>query len=82
MPARRNKDKNNKLLEKLEKDVVQKQGKLSETEFEDAERKVLEDKRQNTEGLGIEKDEDAGEEAYPEIEEALKDPEEKEEEEE
>lgn len=82
MPAKKKlKKENDKLLEKLEKDIVKKQGKLSEAELEDEERKVLEDRRQNTEGLGIEKEEDAGEEPYPEIAEALKDPDEEEEEE-
>lgn len=71
--------KQNKALKKLEKDIVKKQGKMTEAQFEDEERKVLEDRRQHTEGLGIEKDEDMGEEAYPEIAEALKDPEEEEE---
>lgn len=72
--------KKGKPLRRLEKDIVKRQGRMSEAELEDEERKVLEDRRQNTEGLGIEKEEDAGEEAYPEIEKALKDPEEEEEE--
>lgn len=70
----------NKNLKKLERDIVERQGKMSEAEFEDEERKVLEDRHVSREGLGIEKEEEAGEEAYPEIEKALKDPDEEEEE--
>lgn len=70
----------NVALKRLESSIVGKQGKMSEVQFEDAERKVLEDRRQNTEGMGIEEEEDAGQEPYPEIAEALKDPEESEEE--
>jgi hypothetical protein len=66
----------NAALRKLEGDIVKRQGKMSEADFEDVERKVLEGKRQNTEGMGIEEEEDAGQEPYPEIEDALKDPEE------
>lgn len=78
MPARKN--KKGKALERLEKDIVKGQGKMSEAQFEDEERKVIEDRRQHTEGLGIEKEEDAGQEPYPEVAEALKDPDEEEEE--
>ena len=82
MPAKKKGRKADPALNKLEKDVVKGQGKMSEAEFEDEERKVIEDRRQHTEGLGIEKEEDAGEEAYPEIVEALKDPDKEDEEEE
>lgn len=78
MPVRKVK-RGNPALRKLEKDVVGHQEK-SEAQFEDEERKVIEDRRQALEGMGIEKEEDAGQEPYPEIEEALKDPEEEEEE--
>ena len=73
--------KKDRELRKLEKDIVEqdKSGK-GEADFEDGERKVIEDIRQNREGLGIEEEEDAGQEPYPEIEKALKDPEEEEEE--
>jgi hypothetical protein len=88
MPVKKNakatktrKVKVNKDLKRLEKDIVKKQGKMTEGQFEGEERKVLEDRRNNVKGLGIEKDEDAGEEPYPEIAEALKDPDESEEEE-
>lgn len=72
--------KRNKLLKKLEKDVVKKQDQKTELEFQEEERKVLEDKKQSMEGMGIEEEEDAGQEPYPEIEKALKDPDEEEEE--
>ena len=72
--------KRNKLLKKLERDIVKTQGKKTELEFQEEERKVLEDRRQSMEGMGIEEKEDAGEEAYPEIEKELKDPEEEDEE--
>lgn len=72
--------KRNKLLKKLEKDIVKKQDQKTELEFQEEERKVLEDKKQSMEGMGIEKEEDAGQESYPEIEKALKDPDEEEEE--
>ncbi|MBI4894552.1 MAG: hypothetical protein HY833_02355 [Candidatus Aenigmarchaeota archaeon] len=71
----------NKDLKKLEKDIVKKQGKMTEAQFEAEERKILEDRRNNVKGMGIEKEEEAGEEPYPEIAEALKDSDESEEEE-
>lgn len=77
MAVRKRKD--SPALKKLEKDVVQHQEK-SEAQFEDEERKVIEDRRQALEGMGIEKEEDMGQEPYPEIEEALKDPDEEKEE--
>jgi len=70
----------NTALKRLERDVVSRQDRMSEVQFEDAERKVLEDRRQSTEGMGIEEEEDMGQEPYPEIAEALKDPDESEEE--
>lgn len=73
------KKESNPALKKLEKDIVQHPEK-SEAQFEDVERKVIEDKKQALEGMGIEKEEDTGQEPYPEIEEALKDPEEEEDE--
>lgn len=72
--------RSDKLLKKLETDIVKNQGKMTEAQFEDEERKVLEDRRQSSEGMGIEEEEDAGQEPYPEIENALKDPDEEEEE--
>jgi hypothetical protein len=77
MPARGR--KGNPPLKKLERDIVKNPNK-SEAEFEDEERKVIEDRRQALEGMGIEKEEDMGQEPYPEIEEALKDPDEENEE--
>jgi len=71
----------NKNLKKLEKDIVKRQGKMTEAQFEAEERKVLEDRRNSVKGMGIEKDEDAGEDPYPEITDALRDPDESEEEE-
>jgi hypothetical protein len=70
----------NAALRRLESSIVGKQDRMSESQFEDMERKVLEDRRQSAEGMGIEEEEDAGEEPYPEIAEALKDPDESEEE--
>lgn len=70
----------NKRLRKLESDIVRHPEK-TEAEIEEEERAVIEDTRQNREGLGIEEEEHAGSEAYPEIEKALKDPDESEEEE-
>lgn len=74
------KRKPDRLLKKLEKDIVKNQGKMTEAQFQEEERKVLQDRRQSAEGMGIEEEEDAGQEPYPEIEEALKDPEEEEDE--
>lgn len=71
----------NKRLKQLERDVVKHQEK-SEGEFMEEGRMVSEDTRQTREGLGIEEEEHAGSEAYPEIEKALKDPDESDEEEE
>ncbi len=57
--------------------LVKKYGKLlgkkdaTVAEFDEAERKLSEDVHESKEGLGIEKEEEAGEEAYPEIEEEL-----------
>ncbi len=38
------------------------------SEFDEAERKLSEGTKESEEGLGIEEEEEAGEEAYPEIE--------------
>ncbi len=42
-----------------------------ESELNEADRELSEDARESQEGLGIEEEEKAGEEAYPEIEEEL-----------
>ena len=44
---------------------------VKESELNEADRKLSEDAHESDEGLGIEAEEDAGEEPYPEIEEAL-----------
>lgn len=43
----------------------------TQTELDESERKLSEDTHESEEGLDIEKEEEAGEEAYPEIEEEL-----------
>lgn len=48
-----------------------KKGNTTEKEFDEAERKLSEDVHENKEGLEIDEEEEAGEEAYPEIEEEL-----------
>ncbi len=64
--------KYNQNLRNLEKKIVRQNiDKTSEKEFEELEHKVSEDPRESREGLGIEKDENAGEEAYPEIKKFL-----------
>lgn len=73
MPTRR------KLLKRLEEQTVN-QNKFSPAELDETERRVLKDSRSSSEGLGIEEEEEAGQEPYSEIEEALKDPDEEEEE--
>lgn len=45
-----------------------KKGDASQKEFDEADRKLSEGTRENEEGLGIEEDEESGQEAYPEIE--------------
>ena len=65
-------------LKKLERKIVR-QNKTKGTEIDESDREVSEDPREVNEGLGIEKDEESGQEAYPEIEKAEKDPEEEEE---
>ncbi|MFH0710990.1 MAG: hypothetical protein V1944_00260, partial [Candidatus Aenigmatarchaeota archaeon] len=54
----------NKALKRLEKDVVD-QEKKTDKELDEADRDVFEDPREKEEGLGIEKDEDAGIYPYP-----------------
>lgn len=63
----KNKGKFVKKYQRLLKDPKSKESDLNE-----AERKLSEDTSESDEGLGIEEDEAAGEEAYPEIEEAIK----------
>lgn len=73
--------KPDKALRKLEKDIVKRQGKMSEADFEAEERKVLQGRHKDSAklGMGIDEEEDSGQEPYPEIEEALKDPDEEDE---
>lgn len=71
----------NKLLKHLEKDVVkQNEEEVTLEHLDDEEESLSEDPRSSEEGLGIEEAEAKGEEAYPEIAEAEKDPDEEEEE--
>ena len=44
---------------------------VKESEFVEADRKLSEDTKESEEGLEIEEEEEAGEEAYPEIDENL-----------
>lgn len=44
---------------------------VKESEFNEVDRKLSEDSRESEEGLSIEEEEEAGEEAYPEIEERM-----------
>jgi len=73
------KSKKKKLLKKLEREIVE-QKKYSEKEIEETERELQEGTEETDEGLGIEKMEEKGEEAYPEIQEVEKDPDEEDEE--
>lgn len=59
-----------KLVKKYERLLKKKD--VKESEFEEADRKLSEDARESEEGLGIEEEEEVGEEAYPEIDEELK----------
>lgn len=59
-------------LVKKYKQMLKKQDDFTEEEFEEIEHKLSEEIDEATEGLGIEKEEEAGEEPYPEIEEELK----------
>ena len=70
-----------RLLAHLERDTV-KQGdeELPIEKIADEDDELHEDPRASNEGLGIESDEAKGEEAYPEIAEAEKDPDDEEEE--
>lgn len=58
-----------KLVKKYES--LLKKPDAKESELDEAERKLSEDVHESKEGLDIEKEEEAGEEAYPEIEEEL-----------
>lgn len=58
-----------KLVKKYES--LLKKPDAKESEFGEAERKLSGDAHESEEGLSIEKEEEAGEEAYPEIEEEL-----------
>jgi hypothetical protein len=70
-----------KVLRHLEKDIVkQNEEEIPLEHIADEEDALSEDPRESSEGLGIEEDEAKGEEAYPEIEKAEKDPDEEEEE--
>lgn len=60
------KTKSIKKYERLLRKPDAKESKLNE-----ADRELSEDARESQEGLGIEEEEEAGEEAYPEIEEEL-----------
>lgn len=63
----------NPALRKLEKKIVrQNVEEISSPEAEELEHEVSEDPKESREGLGIEKDESAGQDAYPEITEAVK----------
>lgn len=69
------------ILKHLESDVVkQNDDELPLEHIADEEESLSEDPRSTEEGLGIEEEEKAGQEAYPEIEKAEKDPDEEEEE--
>lgn len=71
----------NRLLKHLEHDVVkQNVDETAAEHLDDEEDSLSEDPRASEEGLGIEEEEKAGQEPYPEIAEAEKDPDEEEEE--
>ncbi len=61
----------NRALKKLEEKIVKQNVEGSTEEFEELEHEVSEDPRESSEGMGIEKEEKAGEEPYPEIEKEL-----------
>lgn len=63
-----------RLLKKLEKEVVGQTEETSEKEVEETEYKINEEPGESSEGLGIEKEEEKGEEAYPELDDYMKDP--------
>jgi len=70
-----------RILKHLEKDIVkQNEEEIPLEHIADEEDALSEDPRETSEGLGIEEEEAKGEEAYPEIEKAEKDPDEEEEE--
>ena len=66
----------NKDLKKLEKDIVENQDKISPAKFEEEAREVSETPFERQTGLGIEEEQEAGQEPNPEVEQAMKDPDE------
>ena len=60
-----------KLLKKYES-MIQKQNEVGEDKFQEIEEKLSEDPHETSEGLGIEEEENEGQEPYPEIEKELK----------
>jgi len=70
-----------KILQHLERDIVkQNEEEIPLEHIAEEEEELSEDPKELSEGLGIEEDEKKGEEPYPEIAEAEKDPDEEEEE--
>lgn len=70
-----------KLLKKYSK-MITKQDEVGEDKFQEVEKELSEESQETSEGLEIEDEENSGEEAYPEIAEELKDPDEPKDEEE
>jgi hypothetical protein len=70
------KEKEDKLIRKLEKMVVNQNDDSKTNDFEEVEHKIQEDPKENKEGLGIEEEENAGQEPYKEYEKEQKDPDE------
>lgn len=64
-----------RLLKRLEREVVSQKEETPEKKFEETEHELQEEPGEASEGLGIEKDEEKGEEAYPELDKFMKDPE-------
>lgn len=64
-----------KLLKKYA-GMINKQNEVGEDKFQEVEKELSEESHETSEGLEIEEDENSGQEAYPEIEEELKDPDE------
>ena len=62
---------NNKAKSVKKYERLLKKGNVKESELNEADRKLSEDSRESQEGLGIEEEEEAGEEAYSEIGEEL-----------
>jgi hypothetical protein len=70
-----------RILQHLERDIVkQNEEEIPLEHIADEEEELSENPKELNEGLGIEEDEKKGEEPYPEIAEAEKDPDEEEEE--